>query len=83
MFNTIKKLSTLYFVDVMGICCMGNHFHGVVQMNPDHDFTDEEIQTRYKKYYNDKKELFDRLLRNPNSPKLRHNKFNGLRFENK
>ncbi len=59
LFNIIKKISTLYFVDILWICCMGNHFHGVVQMNPDHNYTDEEIQTRYKKYYGDKKELFE------------------------
>jgi len=49
LFNTIKRLSALYFVDVLGISCMGNHFHGVVQMIPDHNYTDEEILSRYEK----------------------------------
>jgi putative transposase len=37
----IKKFSALYFADIMGFCVMGNPFHLLVKVRPDHDFTDE------------------------------------------
>jgi hypothetical protein len=32
---------------------MGNHFHLLVKMFPDHKFTDEDIQKRYEEFYGD------------------------------
>ncbi len=49
----IQKFSKLYFVEVLGFCIMGNHFHLVVQMNPETDYTDEDIQKRFKSFYGD------------------------------
>jgi REP-associated tyrosine transposase len=49
----IQKFSKLYFVEVLGFCIMGNHFHLVVQMNTDTDYTDEDIQKRFIGFYGD------------------------------
>ena len=32
---------------------MGNHFHVLVKMLPEHKFTDEDIQKRYEEFYGD------------------------------
>jgi REP-associated tyrosine transposase len=49
----IQKFSKLYFVEVLGFCIMGNHFHLVVQMNTDSNYTDEDIQKRFVSFYGD------------------------------
>ncbi|MDY7035388.1 MAG: transposase [Thermodesulfobacteriota bacterium] len=51
--NILKKLSSIYFVDVLGYCVMGNHFHGLFIINPDHYYTDEEIKKRFVLMYGD------------------------------
>jgi hypothetical protein len=45
--------STFYFVEIMGFCVMGNHFHLLVKMIPECDYTDEDIQKRYEAFYGD------------------------------
>jgi REP element-mobilizing transposase RayT len=47
----IKKLSQVYFAEVLGFCIMGNHFHLLVRMHQDEEYTDEEIRERFKLYY--------------------------------
>jgi hypothetical protein len=34
---------------------MGNHFHILVRMFPDHKFSDEDIQKRYENFYGDER----------------------------
>ena len=53
MLKTIRRFSTLYFVEILGFCIMGNHFHILVRMFPEHEYTDEEIQRRYESFYGD------------------------------
>ena len=53
MLDLIKRYAALYFVDVLGFCIMGNHFHLLVKMFPDHRFTDEDIKKRYVVFYGD------------------------------
>ncbi|TVQ96263.1 MAG: hypothetical protein EA399_16190 [Desulfovibrionales bacterium] len=48
---TVAKLCKIYFVDLLGFCLMGNHFHLVVRMNPAGDLTDAQIAERYKLLY--------------------------------
>jgi len=48
---TVVKLCKIYFVDLLGFCLMGNHFHLAVRMNPSDDLTDENITERYKLLY--------------------------------
>ena len=42
----VKKFSKLFFVEVFGFCIMGNHFHLLIQMLPEHHYKDEEIRKR-------------------------------------
>ena len=53
MLDLIRRYSTLYFVEILGFCLMGNHFHLLVKMFPEHKFTDEDIQKRYEEFYSD------------------------------
>ena len=50
----IKKLSKVYFAEVLGFCVMGNHFHLLVRMHQDEEYSDENIKKRYELYYGDK-----------------------------
>ena len=49
----IKKASQLWFVEILGFCCMGNHFHLLVRMLPDTDFSDADILKRLLAWYGD------------------------------
>jgi len=51
LLRLMKQFSLLYFVEILGFCCMDNHFHLLVRMLPDSDFTDEEIQRRFKEFH--------------------------------
>ena len=55
----IRRLSSVYFAEVLGFCLMGTHFHLLVRMYPGTEFTDDEIKRRFKLYYGDdnKREL--------------------------
>jgi putative transposase len=48
---TVARLCKVYFVDLLGFCLMGNHFHLVVRMNPADALTNEQITERYKLLY--------------------------------
>jgi putative transposase len=47
----VKKLGMMYFVEIMGFCCMGNHFHLLARMRPDTDFSDADILRRIASFY--------------------------------
>ena len=51
LINLIKRLSKVYFAEVLGFCLMSNHFHLLIRMHPGHDVSDEEIKKRFKLYY--------------------------------
>ncbi len=53
----LLKYSKLYFTEVLGFCAMGNHFHLLVRMLPESDFSDDEIKSRYKMFYGDVREF--------------------------
>ena len=55
----IKKLSKLFFVEVFGFCIMGNHFHLLIQMFPEHYYKDEDIRKRCKAHYGEDFEVSD------------------------
>ncbi len=55
----IKRLSKIYFADILGYCIMGNHFHLLVRTHPAEEFSDEEIKKRYRLYYGDDKYLVE------------------------
>jgi putative transposase len=47
----IRKLSSVYFAEVLGFSLMGNHFHLLVRMHPGEEYPDEEVKRRSALYY--------------------------------
>ncbi len=68
LFKLIKRLSSIYFTEVIGYCLMGNHFHLLVRMHPGEEYSDEEIKKRFSLLYGDDK---NRNLGNGQIPSLR------------
>lgn len=58
----IKKFSKLFFAEVFGFCIMGNHFHLLIQMFPEHYFKDEDIRKRCKAHYGEDFEISDEQI---------------------
>jgi len=56
LLKLIKRLSSIYFAEVIGFCLMGNHFHILVRMHPEEEYSDAEISRRFKIAYGDKSE---------------------------
>ena len=46
LFNLIKWMSEVFFVEVYGYCIMGNHFHLLIKMENADDYTDDEVRRR-------------------------------------
>ena len=59
LFQVIKKLSSVYFAEVLGLCLMSNHWHLAVRVHPGKSYSDEEIKRRFQLYYgqNTKRDL--------------------------
>ena len=55
----IRKIVALYFVEILGFCLMSNHFHLLVRMLPDTDFSDKEIKRRHFDFYGKDRVLAD------------------------
>ena len=72
MLDLIRRYSALYLTEILGFCLMGNQFHILVKMFPEHKYTDEEIKKRYAAFYGDKRELYEGQI-----PSLRE-KFSNL-----
>lgn len=51
LLDLIKRLSQLYFGETIVFCLMGNHFHLLIRMSLGKDYTDEEIQERYRNFF--------------------------------
>ena len=58
-FKVVKRLGKVYFTDILGLCMMGNHFHLLVKMLPDTDFSDRQIQRRFERYYGRDRRMAD------------------------
>ncbi len=58
LLGLIKRLSKLYFVDVLGFAVMGNHFHLVARMHPLDEVSDAEVVKRWHDYYGDEAQLW-------------------------
>ena len=39
MLDVIRRCAALYFVEILGVCIMGNHFHLLVKTLPEYKFT--------------------------------------------
>jgi len=59
LFQLIKRLSSVYFAEVLGLCLMSNHWHLAVRMHPGKSYSEEEIKRRFLLYYGEgtKREL--------------------------
>jgi REP element-mobilizing transposase RayT len=57
MLDLIKRFSALYFTKILGLCIMGNHFHLLVKMIPENEFSDDDIQKRFEAFYGDRREF--------------------------
>jgi REP element-mobilizing transposase RayT len=53
MLTLIKRYASFYFTEILGFCLMGNHFHLLVKMFPENNFTDGQIKRRFKRFYGD------------------------------
>jgi putative transposase len=51
LLNAIKRLSQVYFAEVLGFCLMGDHFHLLVRMHSDDNCPNAEIRRRFDFYY--------------------------------
>ncbi len=59
LLDLIRRLSRVYFAEVLGFCLMGDHFNLFVRMRPGSEFSNAEIKRRFRLYYGDdeKREL--------------------------
>ena len=62
MLDLIRRYAALYLVEILGFCLMGNHFHILVRVIPEHNFNDEDILKRYMDFYGDKRIFADGLV---------------------
>ena len=51
LLSLIQRLSAVYFTEMLGFCLMGNHFHLLVRMHPEAEFSADDIRTRFQRYY--------------------------------
>ena len=58
----IKKISKLYFVEVLGFCIMGNHFHLLTIVHPENNYSDKEIKKRFHAFYGKDAEFIEDLI---------------------
>jgi REP element-mobilizing transposase RayT len=58
----LKSLSAIYFTEILGYSVMDNHFHLLVKMLPECNFSDDEIKRRFILKYGDKFVLDEKKL---------------------
>jgi REP element-mobilizing transposase RayT len=57
LLGLIKRLSRIYFTEILGLCLMGSHFHLLLRMHPEERYSDEEVVKRYKLYYGEERKI--------------------------
>ena len=62
LLELLKRLSRLYFSEIIGFCLMGNHFHLLCRMHLGTDYTDDEIKRRYRAFFQTQEDPADREL---------------------
>lgn len=58
----IKKFSLIYFVEMLGYSILGNHFHILVRMHPDSNYSDKEIKRRFVLIYGEEAVFEEKLI---------------------
>ncbi len=51
LLTMLSRLSRLFFVEILGFALMGNHFHIVLRVLPEHKFSDKQIVECVRDYY--------------------------------
>ena len=51
LLQLIRRLSSVYFAEVLGFSLLGNHLHLVVRMHPGEIVSDAEVRRRFAIYY--------------------------------
>ncbi|WP_051261627.1 transposase [Desulfovibrio inopinatus] len=51
LLHILQHFSQLYFVEILGFCIMGNHFHLLTRVHPGSTISDTEICRRYMSLY--------------------------------
>jgi len=59
LLKLIRRHSDLYFVEILGFCLMGNHFHLLVKMFPEYKFSDDDIKERFLKFYGNNRNFLE------------------------
>jgi len=62
LLGLIQRLSSFYFVDVLGFCVMSNHFHLVTRMYPGDHFSDDQIQDRLEQWFPEGREISEQSI---------------------
>lgn len=57
LLEVMQRCSRLYFVDVLGFTILGNHFHLLIRMNPEKDYTDQQIRDRVLNFFEKKERV--------------------------
>jgi len=68
LLGLVLKLSRVYFVEVLGFCLMGTHFHLVVRMHTGEGVFDDDLRARFRLYHG---ESSKRVLLDGQLPALR------------
>ena len=56
--NQLKFLTGVYFIDVISFCIMDNHFHLLIQTNPENNINDVDVEKSFKNYYKETSKLY-------------------------
>jgi REP element-mobilizing transposase RayT len=56
LFNIIKYYSGFYFVKVIGLTVMSNHFHLLIKSEPESYYSDDQVKQRIEKYLDKNKD---------------------------
>ncbi len=54
LLGLMKESSSVYFVEVLGFCIMGTHFHVLVRMKTSKAYSDADVKDRLAIYYEGK-----------------------------
>lgn len=50
LLECIRELSSVYFVDLLGFCLMGDHFHLLVRVHTGEEYSETALKKRYERY---------------------------------
>lgn len=63
LLNIIRHFSAIYFIEIIGYCIMGNHFHILARMLTQEQATDSEVARRLKLAHGEKLAITPEIVR--------------------